>query len=145
MEEFLYRESNDIHDAIAEGKEMTWPSQCRNCDFKFTQELKAEVYNMLRNNPSSDILYTISTCFRNKCKGYNYCCVNNYRPLINDTDEMTRTPGVLYHVFSKSLVIDDGLEEWQDVTWDGDEDQPTSSLVAVEENSLFDLIEGLEV
>lgn len=142
MEEFLYRESNDIHKAIMSGTEISWPSHCRNCDFKFTQELKTEVYSMLKNNPSLDMLYIVSLCFRTKCSGFNYCCINNYRPSFETDLNLTKKPGVVYHVFTKSLVIEDGLDDWHDVTWDGDDDKP-ETLEIPEENTLFDLIEGL--
>lgn len=150
MEEFLYRETNDMHRAIVEGKSITWPTKCRNCDFVYTPELKDEVYTMIMNNHSDDMLRVISSSFRSVCTGFNYCCINNYKPKIESSSDFVKDPNVNYHVFTNSLVIEDGLTDWYDVTWD-DEDESVIPEVNNDnhngpvstELSLFDLLEGI--
>jgi hypothetical protein len=54
-----------------------------------------------------------------------YCCINGFHPLIkkrptDDAEESTEKMK-RYRVFSETLVVEEGLEEWYDVSWTTDE------------------------
>jgi hypothetical protein len=139
MEEFIHQESKDLWQALVKGVEITWPSTCRNCDFEFPSNLKSDVCKTLLNDPLVDMLSVVSSAMRlQACKGHHYCCINNFKPVYRKPFQPPEDER-RYYVCTETLMVEEGLDEWYDLEWDGDE-PPVEASTQGEQLSLFDLI-----
>ena len=130
MEEFIGQENKNIYEALTSGiHSVTWPGQCRNCEWTYSEQMKKDVVREMLNNPMTDFLRIVSDVFKShhseEGRKIRYCCINNFRPLIERgfraerDDEFDETKK--YRVFSETLVIEEGLEEWYEVSWSTDD------------------------
>lgn len=148
MEVFIYQESKELHLSISRGDEIEWPTVCRNCNLEYPSELKTSISRSLLQNPMVDLMKLTSATLQREVPKCNYCCINNFRPNIvrRKLPEFEHHPG--YYLFSESLVIEDGLVDWYDVSWEQDEEQENFVTKARKENpdgefSLFSMIDSV--
>ena len=121
MEEFIQREAKDLELALSKGVEISWPESCRNCDFEFPLNLKSLACKKLLSDPLADTLKIVSSAMRDHCTGYNYCCVNNFKPTYRNHFTPPISRNTSYRICTETIMIEEGLDEWYDVTWDEDE------------------------
>lgn len=129
MEEFVGQENKNIYEALTSGiHSVEWPGHCRNCEWTYSEQMKKEVVKRMLGNPMIDFLRIVSDVFKSSIPEnmkIRYCCINNFRPRIErkfiPEEARDFDPGKRYRVFSETLVIEEGLEEWYNVTWSLDE------------------------
>lgn len=165
MEEFSGQESRQICEALMTGRHsVEWPEECRNCGWSYSEKMKKEVVGEMLGEPAVDYLSVVSRVFKATIlegMQVRYCCINNFRPLIKRKFIAEKDPdydqGRRYRVFSETLVIEEGMSEWLDVSWSIDETEileevrqeilPPSNAFKIENQqpSLFHMLEKLSV
>jgi hypothetical protein len=147
MEEFVHQEAKELCFALSRGVDITWPTACRNCDFEFPSNLKSVVSKALLNEPLTDLLRVVSATMRNTCAGHHYCCINNFKPTFKRPFVPPSSEIASYHVCNEHIMIEEGLFDWYDVSWDDDEEsleltkKPSAREDGAEEFSLFNLVQ----
>lgn len=129
MEEFVGQENKNIYEALTSGiHSVEWPGNCRNCEWVYSEQMKKEVVKRMLDNPMIEFLRIVSEVFKSSVPEdmrIRYCCINNFRPRIErrfiPEEALDFDPGRRYRVFSETLVIEEGLEEWYDVSWSLDD------------------------
>lgn len=125
MEEFVGHETRNIYEALTSGiHSVEWPGHCRNCDWVYSDQMKRDVVKKTLDNTVSDFLRIVSDVFKSTIPDdmkVRYCCINNFRPRIQRNFPMEEDEdsgrGKRYRVFSETLVIEEGLDEWYGVSW----------------------------
>lgn len=140
MEEFVNQESKNLCTALTRGTEFTWPVTCRNCDFEFPSNLKSVVCKTLMKDPQTDVLKAVSDAVKSSCRGYNYCCINNFKPSYKQPFDPPVSDSIRYYVYTETLMIEEGLDEWYEVSWDDEETPISAPAKSPEEFSLFDMV-----
>jgi hypothetical protein len=145
MEEFVQQEAKDLAFALTRGVDIVWPTSCRNCDFEFSSNLKSVVCKALLKDPLADVLKIVSSSMESSCKGHNYCCINNFKPTYKKPFVPPSSGATSYYVCTENLMVEEGLIDWYDISWDDDEEsslvpQPSFQATPPREFSLFDIV-----
>jgi hypothetical protein len=135
MEEFIHKESHSLHVGILDGSDITWPDSCRNCEHCFSEKEKTMVCQTLLRNPELDLLKVVrDVLMGERSSKVNYCCINNLRPQVDHS-----TPKEREENFSgvRGVFVEEGLVEWYNLTWEGDEEWIEPEEVEDKTFSLF--------
>lgn len=118
MEYFGQGESLQIYKSLSS---CIWPRECRNCGWGYPIELKREVTTKIQQTCGEvEFLKIVSEkviglgCTR-------YCCINNYRPTIPESQSKRLFGEERYTVIRQNVVIENGLVDWLDISWDDDD------------------------
>lgn len=126
MGEFIYQESKMLFRAITRGEAIEWPTKCRNCDCDFPDDLKREIYQVILANPIVDLLKVTSQTFMKRNPRTNYCCINNFKPHFPHSIDEIGVPECYRTI--RGVVVEEGLTEWYDITWEGDDENEDDEL-----------------
>jgi hypothetical protein len=140
MEEFIYQESRNLKTALWVGQKIVWPKTCRNCDLHYPETLQREICRSVMENSNVDLLKLTSKCLQEFIPTCNYCCINNFKPSFKPVlkiEEEDRNK--IFHIYTETLVVEDGLVEWYDLQWE--DDKEVVQVVGVDPGSfsLFDV------
>jgi len=119
MEEFIHRENNILYQAVLEDREITWPGRCRNCDREFTTQETTMICQSAVRDPLQDLLKIVSQSLHTSRHKVEYCCINNLRPIVQ-RQPVAEKAGNFSGI--PDVFVEEGLVEWYDLSWEGDED-----------------------
>ena len=127
MEEFIGQENKNLYEALTSSRyEVSWPTECRNCDWEYSDDMKRGVVEGILKNPMVDYLRIVSDTFKTtipETMKVRYCCINNFRPLIKNKSgfEPPMDEDIRYHTCTETIVVEEGLYEWYNLTWSIDD------------------------